>query len=143
MRKSDLLGFHQLGKRWLKALETLLPNERGWADIFLTYNGPKVSLRWGWRGIKQFSVPQRKGTDTCPFLPSTRTHTGAQEPPGERRYRERPNQKQLSDIETTPADAPAECGWELVKRGRGHLTTNKRPQPPPAKSALRPTKLAA
>ena len=41
------------------------------------------------------------------MLPSTHSHTGAQEPPGKRRYRELPNQKQLSDTETTPADAPA------------------------------------
>ena len=64
------------------------------------------------------------------MLPSTHTHTGAQAPPGKRRYRELPNQKQLSDTETTPADAPAAprppkgCGWELVERGRGHLSTN-------------------
>lgn len=46
----------------------------------------------GGERIKQFSVPQRKETDTGPFLPSTRTHTGAQEPPGERRFRELPKQ---------------------------------------------------
>lgn len=128
------MGFHQLVERWLKASETLLPNERGWANVSLTYKGPKVSLRWRWRRKKNQAVQcpskRRKEKGTCPLLPSTHTHTGAQAPPGKRRYRELPNQKQLSDTETTPADAPAAprppkgCGWELVERGRGHLSTN-------------------